>query len=80
MAQGEIVGGPRDGEQFTIPGDPPPAMIRVLEVPLSEPLTMWHVAARGHLRHHVARVIVCTLDVTVTKAGTYRYRWPVTSR
>ena len=68
----EFIGGPRDGEQFTVPGPTPPDRIKVLDVPGD--LTMWHVAAGD------VPVAVCTLDDDNPLKGPCRYRWPRASR
>lgn len=77
MAICELVGGPRDGEKFTIPGAYPPEQIRVLDT-RNGPLIMWHVAARSV--YSDAKVVVCTLDdepTTVNKFNeAWRYLWP----
>lgn len=77
MAICELVGGPRDGEQFIVPGSLPPDEIRVLDTS-SGPLVMWHPAATG--AYPDVPVVVCELDDTVhpgTHSGSpWRYLWP----
>lgn len=77
MAICEVVGGPRDGEQFTVPGHLPPDRIRVLDT-RGGPLVMWHPAAVG--AYPDIPVVVCELDDVVhpstTASSPWRYRWP----
>lgn len=79
MAVCEIVGGPRDGERFTIPGSLPPERIRVMDT-VGGPVVMWHVAARGHHKYSGAAVIEVTLDDTdpgpMRADSPWRYLWP----
>jgi hypothetical protein len=65
----EFVGGPRDGERFSVPGALPPEQITVIAGPGN--LTMWHVAA-GEVP-----VVVCHLDEDAhATTGPWKYRWP----
>jgi hypothetical protein len=63
----EFLGGPRDGERFTVPGTPPPAQITVMVKPAG--LRMWH-PAEGDVP-----VVVCTLSHDSLGAP-WKYRWP----
>ena len=71
---GEFVGGPRDGEQFVVPGPLPPERITVLDT-RGGPVQMWH-PSRGD---DVARV-VCHLEdyppAATRPGGPWRYLWP----
>lgn len=70
----EIVGGPRDGEQFVVPGPLPPEKIKVLNTD-GGPLRMWHPAHGTQ-----CAIVVCELEDTVTAnarpSGAWRYLWP----
>jgi hypothetical protein len=75
MAYCEIVGGPRDGEVFAVPGALPPERIRILITPAG-PVTTWH-PSRGDIG---VGVVECILEDTVTPdtrhEGNWRYLWP----
>lgn len=74
MAVCEFLGGPRDGEQFIVPGTEPPAQITVLVHP-HQP-----IAGNQVLVWHPALGDVPTVVVTLTHHGRvgspWRYRWP----
>jgi hypothetical protein len=73
----EVVGGPRDGEKFTVPGSLPPDQIKILDTS-GGPLVMWHPAAVG--AYPDVAVIVCELDDAIyprtTAVSPWRYLWP----
>lgn len=77
MALCEIVGGPRDGEKFSVPGSLPPEEIRVLDNGMAGPLTMWHPAARSV--YAGVQVVVCRLEnvfpATPRPDAPWRYLW-----
>lgn len=76
MSVAEIVGGPRDGEQFVVPGPLPPERIKVLNT-AAGPLRMWHPAAHG--AYPDTAVVVCELEDVASNArpsGAWRYLWP----
>ena len=68
MAICEFLGGPRDGERFTVPGTPPPAQITVLDIDSGQ-LRMWHPSEGA------VPVVVCTLTHDSLGAP-WKYRWP----
>jgi len=75
----EIVGGPRDGERFTVPGSLPPEKIKVLDT-AAGPVVMWHVAARGHPQYAgvaVVEVVLSDDNPGLMRADApWRYLWP----
>lgn len=69
MAVCEFLGGPRDGEKFSVPGSLPPETITVLAMPGA--LTMWHPAI-GEVP-----IVVCHLTNEGGVGTAWKYRWPV---
>lgn len=61
MAYCELVGGPRDGEVFTVPGALPPERIRVVMSDVG-PVTTWH-PSRGVIG---VLVVECVLEDVLT--------------
>ena len=77
MAICELVGGPRDGETFTVVGALPPERIKILYT-RGGPLIMWHPAAAG--AYPGIPVVTCELEDTATANSRpntpWRYVWP----
>lgn len=75
----EIVGGPRDGEKFSVPGlsTDPPDHIRVIVSPAGQ-IRPWHPSSAGVIDLAGRPIYELTLDpaTPATASDFWRYLWP----